>query len=171
MVCPDCGYTFPPPSTIKKAASSEDILRTTKPTEPQIEEFEVLGIRYKPETSKAGNRYFQVTYSVGTARFREPVFFDHPNRFLVQRAQRWWLYRKGSLPAPQDADEAAERAPNELRVPDIIRVDISNKYPEIVGAEFKQTENIIKAEPADYCTCKGKDHLCDFCESLADVPF
>jgi DNA repair protein RadD len=44
MVCPDCGYVFPPPSSIKKTASTDSILRERdKP--PQVEDIKVLGVR------------------------------------------------------------------------------------------------------------------------------
>jgi DNA or RNA helicases of superfamily II len=53
MVCPDCGYQFPPPSSIKRKASSDDILRGNKEEEPiKVEELPVLGIRYTPKISK-----------------------------------------------------------------------------------------------------------------------
>lgn len=135
MVCPDCGYQFPPPSTIKKTASDEDIMRGAKDV-PRIEEFAVLGIRYKPILSKKNNYYLKITYYTGTSAFHECLFFDSGNAYMQKRVNNWWTYRGGSLPCPCGTDEAAERAGNELRTPDIIRVDLNSPYKEVVGCEF-----------------------------------
>lgn len=139
MICPDCGYVFPPPSTIKKTASEDEILKNVNKG-PQIEEFKVLGIRYRACLSKKGTRYLKVTYSVGTNAFHECKFFDSENAFHQRNLKIWWEFRGGSAPLPADVDEALERAENELRVPAIIRVDISPKYPEVVGADFDDAD-------------------------------
>ncbi len=137
MVCPDCGYVFPPPSTIKKTASDEDIMKGA-PKPPNVEEFEVMGIRYKPLVAKSGNYYLRITYFVGTAAFNENLFFDTDNAFLKRKLKTWWTYRGGLLPMPSGTDEAAERAANELRVPSLIRVDLNSQWKEVVGCEFDE---------------------------------
>jgi DNA repair protein RadD len=147
-VCPDCGYVFPPPSTIKKTAAEDDIMRTSKKdTNPVIEEFYVLGIRYKPTIAKTGKYYLRITYSVGTASFHEAMWFDHPYGSTKKNLEKWWTYRGGLLPIPDGVDEAADRAPNELNVPTLIRVNMNTKYKEVVGCDFdpdaKMTEPFV----------------------------
>lgn len=137
--CPDCGYEFPPPSTIEKTASEDEIIRKHTGI-PEIEEFEVLGIRYKAGVSKKGNEYFQITYSVGTANFKEALFFDSQYSGTVRRARVWWEFRGGKQPIPTSAEEAAERAPYELATPHIIRVDVAEKYPKVIGCDFESDD-------------------------------
>lgn len=133
MECPDCGYVFPPPQTIQKTASSDQILASSAPV---IDDFRVLSVRYKPTISKNNNYYLKVTYGVGTAMFNEFLFFDSGNHLVQRRNKAWWLHRGGNLPIPVGTDEAAERAEKELFTPSIIRVDISKKYPDVLGCDF-----------------------------------
>jgi DNA repair protein RadD len=140
MVCPDCGYVFPPPSTIKKTASEDEILKKVR-SAPRIEEFKVLGIRYKNGISKKGNRYLRITYSVGTNNFQEFKLFDEPAHFIKRQLETWWSFRGGKLPLPTDCDEALERAANELAVPTLIRVDLSEKHPTVVGCDFEDSSS------------------------------
>lgn len=139
MVCPDCGYVFPPPSTIKKTASEEEILKGADGP-PRVEEFKVLGIRYKRGTTKKGKPYMKVTYSVGTHNFHEFKYFDTDNSFAKRNLKIWWTFRGGKLPMPVSVDEALERADSELAVPAVIRVDLNKKYPEVVGCDFDSDE-------------------------------
>ena len=167
MICPDCGYVFPPPSTIKKTASEAEILRKTSDS-PIVEEFSVYGIRYKPSMSRSGNPYLGVSYMVGTTTFKECVFFGHENNFLQRKVKMWWTYRGGNDPVPQDATEAAERAGNELKVPSLIRVDVAKKYPEVVGADFEAEPEMFDSAK---CTCHQGRPPCGYCESGDYIPF
>ena len=142
--CPDCGFVFPPPKTLEKTASTADIMRKTKDNNPVIEEFHVLGIRYKPTVSKNGRYYLRVTYSVGTASFHEALWFDQATGSSKRNLTNWWTFRGGLLPIPDGVDEAADRAPNELTTPDIVRVDVNKKYKEVVGCDFTSDERVLK---------------------------
>jgi DNA repair protein RadD len=139
--CPDCGYEFPPPKTIKKTADVADILERSKAaTRTQIEEFHVVGVRYEAKESKKGNRYLRVSYMIGVGTFHEYVFFESDNQFLQRKVKAWWAHRKGGSPLPETCDEAAERANDELLVPSIIRVDVAQKHPEVVGCDIEDTD-------------------------------
>jgi hypothetical protein len=143
MVCPDCGYVFPPPSTIKKTASEDEILKSGVTT-PRVEEFKVMGIRYKVATGrKTGVPYLKVTYSVGTYNFTECKHFNSTNAFAKKNLKTWWTFRGGLLPMPANSDEAIERADSELAVPAVIRVDLSPDHPEIVGCDFDGDERSL----------------------------
>lgn len=170
MVCPDCGYVFPPPSSIKKTASEADILRKSSDSGPVIEDFNVLGIRYKDGISKVGNPYLKVTYSVGTANFSEYVFFESDNAYMKKRTTSWWTYRGGLLPIPADTNEALNRAANELNIPTVIRVDIAKKHPDVVGCDFdeevgKETEKYLGSKPGSYTERPLTD------DDFDDIPF
>jgi DNA repair protein RadD len=144
MVCPDCGYNFPPPQTVKRTADTAEILAT--PEQEIIEEFAVLGIRYKVGESKKGTKYLKVTYSVGTAIFHEFLFFEHESTFIRRRNRNWWTHRKGQLPAPESCGEALDRAESELLIPATIRVNVGKKYPEVLGCDFDENSKPLLTE-------------------------
>lgn len=145
-VCPDCQFVFPPPKTIKKTASEDEIMvrKLLKNKDPIIEEYHVLGIRYKPVLSRKGQPYLRITYSVGTAGFHEAKWFENATGPAKRKLESWWEYRGGSLPIPKNTDEAAERASVELNIPSIIRVDINSKYKEVVGCDFDPQATIAE---------------------------
>lgn len=140
MVCPDCGYQFPPPSTIKRNASEDEIMASGKPLEPDVREYNVLGIRYKGKISKQNNYYLQVSYFIGTATFKQNIMFEIDNDFMRRKCAAWWLHHGGSKPIPDSTEEAIDRAGNELNIPSIIRVDINSKYKEVVGTDFDDVD-------------------------------
>lgn len=148
MVCPDCGYEFPPPQAIKKTASTDDIMRKSRDTTPHIEEFEVLNVIYRTGTSGKGNNFLKVTYSIGTAHFNEFLFFESDSAYVKRILKSWWTYRKGELPIPNTVDEAVERAKTELVVPRLVRVNTNTgtKYPDVVGVEVDDDSKVPEPE-------------------------
>lgn len=136
-VCPDCGFIFPPPKTINKTASTDEIMART--TDPVVEEFAVLGVKYTDKISKNGNPYLECKYNTGIQSFKEVMMFGSDNAFLQRKLEGWWTYRGGQWPIPENVDTALERT-GELRLPTIIRVDVNRKYPEIVGASFDEIQ-------------------------------
>jgi DNA repair protein RadD len=168
MVCPDCGYVFPPPSTIKKTASEEDILKGADGP-PRVEEFKVLGIRYKSVMSKRGIPYLKVTYSVGTHNFVERKFFNSDNSFAKRNVKIWWTFRGGLLPVPADTDEAIERADSELAVPTVIRVDLASKYNDVVGCDFDSDDTTAEKYLGHKPTATTEKPFTD--DDFDDIPF
>jgi len=140
--CPDCGYIFPPPKTIEKKAANEEIMKQMVPIEPIVDEFRVLGVRYKPTVSKKGMPYLSVGYSIGTYTFNEAIFFQSGS---MRHLKLWWEHRGGQLPLPTSPQEAADRS-GELRTPSMIRVDVTpqNKYPKVLGCEFGETPDDVE---------------------------
>lgn len=134
-VCGDCNSEFPPPKTMRKTASDKDILVRSKGPEgiAQVEEFQVTGIRYS-SGCKTQN-YLKVRTSVGTQNFSEYKFFESDSNYVIKQLTQWWIHRGGNLPLPSTVDEALSRT-SELKIPSLIRVDLSKKYPEIVGCDF-----------------------------------
>lgn len=150
--CPDCGYIFPPPKSIQKTASSDEILKKGSKAShiAQIDDFYVQAVRYKPTLSKRGQYYLKVTYSVGTANFQESLFFDSTSSWAKKRIQTWWEHRGGKLPIPEGVDEASDRS-GELLIPTVIRVDTAGQYPQVVGVDFdedaKTSDDLTADEP------------------------
>lgn len=144
-ICIDCGFVFPPPKTINKTASTDEIM--SRGSDPQIEEFKVAGIRYQAKESKNGNPYLSVVYNVVTSSFKECVFFESDNAWLQRKTRDWWSWRGGKEPLPENTESAVDRAHVELKIPAIIRVDVNKKYPEIVGCEFEDREIDVENEP------------------------
>jgi DNA repair protein RadD len=151
MICPDCGYVFPPPKTIKETADTAEILAKSKnvSTEPILDDFRIRSVTYKVALSKKNNIYFKVTYGVGTTKFQECLFFDATNGLAIRRNKNWWLHRGGNLPIPTSAEEAAERAPNELKTPTVVTVDVSKKFPDVCGCSFDPDATLHDDEVED----------------------
>lgn len=176
-VCGDCGTQFPPPKTMRKTASDKDILVRSNNGEPIIEDFRVSGIKYKSHLSKADKLSLKVTYNCVTQRYHEYLNFGSENAFMNRKAEAWWTYRNGQEPVPETVDEAVERAGRELRIPTIIRVDVSKKYPEIVGADWEEDAKLEeeKLPPFDpeRCGCGHPNAMppCSYCESGDYEPF
>ena len=179
MICPDCGYVFPPPKTIKETADTAEILAKSKNSEPLVEDFRVRSIRYKPALSKKNTYYLKVSYGVGTANFHEYMFFDSSNGMLQRKNKNWWLHRGGNLPIPTGTDEAADRANRELNIPTIVTVDISKKYPDVLGCSFDPEAKLhdddeeLEMFDSSKCTCSNPPHIapCTYCASGNYLPF
>lgn len=171
MVCPDCGYQFPPPQTVKKTADDADILRDSAKPAEDVREFNVLGVRYKGYLTKTNRYVLRATYSVGMTSFHEYLFFDEsPSHFLRKRAESWWTHRGGKKPFPEGSDEAAKRT-DELKIPSVIRVNVAPKYPEVLGCDFDEdamakTEEYLGHKPTAYTEKKIEFSIDD-----EDVPF
>jgi hypothetical protein len=142
MVCPDCGYVFPPPQTVKKTASTDEVMKGLNAAVPQIEDFYVISVRYSIHLSKAGNKTMKVLYSIGTHNFNEYFNFRDGNAYDSRKLRLWWEHRGGETPLPTTAEEAIARAREELRVPTTIRVIVNQKYPEIIGSDFKAESHL-----------------------------
>lgn len=135
-ICVECGFVFPPPKTITKNSATEEIM--ARNSGPIIEDFRVSGIKYEPHISKVGNLSMKVTHNVVIKKYVEYVNFEAESVFLLKKAEMWWLWRGGNRPIPETVEEAVDRANRELKIPSIIRVDLSEKYPPIVGCDFDE---------------------------------
>ena len=116
----------------------------------------------------------EVLYGVGTDRFIEFIQFEGENTFLLRNTALWWKHRGGEFPLPTTTEEAVERAHHELRLPTVIRVNVAEKYPKVVGCDFNEdakisddTDEIIVDKP--YCESQppSKDEFVDD----DDIPF
>jgi DNA repair protein RadD len=128
--CPDCGYAFPPPTTIRQTASTDEIMAVSTPK--IVETLTVRGVRYQAKVSKAGAPYFEVRYSVPLGSHNEVLFFQFKNK----KNTNWWLLRGGETPIPDSVEEAIERT-DELKEPLTIDVEFGDKYPKVVGVDME----------------------------------
>ena len=128
--CYVCGYEFPHQVKINPTAGTDELIRTDIPL---VHEFRVDRALYNKITSN-GYNIFKVNYVCGLRSFSEIVCLEHPGRARGMAAH-WWKLRMGSELAPPSVDEALIWA-SRLAVPKTISVDVNQKYPKVVKAEF-----------------------------------
>jgi DNA repair protein RadD len=139
MVCPCCGFEFPPSeeSKLTTTAESAPVLSTEKPW------YAVTGRAFAHHPAKVdGNPpSVKVTYTVDGKKRNEwicPQHMEHPveksRRFPKAKADRYWAAHKGKAPFPKTVDEFLERA-GELLATTEVQLDFakSSKYPDVIG--------------------------------------
>lgn len=127
--CFACGAEFPKTYNIKSKPSELDVVAKG----PMIEVLSVTNVGYVKHTKKGGKTSMKVVYRVGFTTFREWVCFEHAG-FARRKAIEWWQ-RRTEYPVPSTVDEALSKI-KLLKKPDKIKVNLSGKYPEIVGFYF-----------------------------------
>ena len=172
--CVICGYEFPPPESLNASASDDDIM-VKDAQEPNVVEIDVLSVTYRKKISKNGRVYLRCTYSTIGKRYHDTVFIGSDEPVLRNRADKWWWHRvkdrKGlnqkTYDYPKDIYEATERT-GELKVPQLIRVDINKEYPDVLGADFmtKAESELYDEEAGDRsCECGVTNNPpCSYCE-------
>lgn len=172
-ICPDCGYSFPPPErrTHEATASTEGILSGQVTTT----EYEVQNVRYlvhqkrgAPENAPSTLR---VEYRVGWHQYQsEWICFEHTG-WARHRAESWWRQRSNA-PVPETAAEAAELA-NACALCEtraiIVRSIVGEEYDRIVGYELG--EKPAWREPGTDEDCMVGQDECAFAGVEEEVPF
>lgn len=135
--CFACGAEFPKTYNIKSRASTLDVVAKEAPG-PVIEVLPVFKVSYakhtKKGTKKGGKTSMKVTYQVGLFNtYREWVCFEHDG-YARHKAIEWWR-RRTLWPVPSTVDEALTKIES-LKEPEKIKVNLSGKYPEIIGFYF-----------------------------------
>lgn len=137
VFCVECGFEFPPPSTVKGTAGNQEVM-TDLPVQDQIFDFDVNHIIYQPHTTKAGNPAVEITYLSGVTRFKKYLIFSNEPS-LQNRLVAWWKHHKGKSPVPKKPAEFVAREA-ELQYPKTVRVITNRKYPEVIGTSFDDHE-------------------------------
>lgn len=145
--CENCGYEFPPPESVVSTAGTEDVM-VSAALEPKIEEVAVLDAIYKKGKSRnSGKSYLRIGYSTFNGTFTQ--YFHPGSKYDVARERfedYWWHClehqrgKKSDYGFPNTIAEAVERAPDELRVPTVVRVDFNSKHNEVVGVDFTELD-------------------------------
>ena len=147
IICPECGYQFPPPERVTPDASEAAIVDSRVidlNIQPAAKEFEIFDVHRmicaahdgkngKPDTMR-------VDYFCGYRRFSTWVCLAHPEgSFPRKKAEDWWRSHGGHrVDIPTTIIGAVEQA-GDLTKPKFIKVWVNTKYPEIVGHDFKGT--------------------------------
>lgn len=139
MVCPDCGYEFPPPERVKKEPSVEDLVAAAK-TEKVIEVHPVHRMIISEHYGKNGKpNTLKVDYYAGTRRFSSWICLSHPPRSFPRiKAEQWWRAHGGREPVPSTSGEGVSLSVS-LNKPKFIKVWTNIKYPEVLEHDFRGT--------------------------------
>lgn len=134
-VCPECGHAFP---AIHDAYAATDGLLSGEVSEEEYEVSDVwFSVHEKKDAPPGAPRTVQVEYFADmTTSFREWVCPEHSG-YARTKFEKWWRELAGAdSPLPADAEEAAERARDEIG-PAVVGVRIrrvsGEKYPRVVG--------------------------------------
>jgi DNA repair protein RadD len=129
MVCPCCGFEFPPSEETKLTAKADitPVLSTEKPWT------EVTGRSYAYHQPRDENKRPSVkaTYTVGKRKVDEWIFPGHGGTPKA-KSDRYWLLHGGKRPFPASVDEFLDRA-GELLATTEVQLDYSKstKYPDV----------------------------------------
>ncbi len=111
MVCPCCGYQFPP-SEEKKFTTTADVAPILSTDEPLWEP--VIGRTFAYHDKPGGVPSVKVTYETERVRASEwvcPQHGEHPKgSYANSKANRWWAKHGGKTPFPKTVDEFLDRA-------------------------------------------------------------
>jgi len=162
MVCPDCGFVFPPPEkeTIKPKAAGGKVLSTQR----VLETFEVTDVTYREHQGKDGKpNTLCVSYEIDfTFSIKEWVCIGHPaGSFPRRKAVAWWNERapKGlGYTIPNSAAEAIHQMQvgtmqmslaDMLRKPCAVVAEKEGKFWRIERYIFDRQEDEPKETPLD----------------------
>jgi len=130
--CIACGAEFPKTYNIRSKSAGLDVI--AKDAKPVTQRLPVDKVTYAKHEKKHGIPSLKVTYRIGLTSFREWVCFEH-NGYARQKAIQWWQ-RRTLWPVPDTVDEALAKSLSLIQ-PSHIDVNITGKYPEIIGYLFK----------------------------------
>lgn len=131
-----CGHEFKFQTKLKKAASTEALIKQDIPV---VEDFKVTHVTYAKHTKRNDSSKpptMKVTYYCGSKIFSEWVALLHGD-WAGRKAVAWWKKRT-HLPLPQTIEEALEVA-SMLKTPKYIKVHTNKKWPEILNYDYEGT--------------------------------
>lgn len=141
VVCPDCGFEFPPPQTLEAAASQAPVM-VDSAQKPVIEIMQVKSTHYQDRPAKAPGcgPLVRVSYSDGFLHTVSEVFCPEPNpAFQWQRDVvfvKFWYAAGGKRPPPLTAAEFVERARSELKAPKQVYFESNVRHPKVTKREY-----------------------------------
>lgn len=125
-----CGHEFKFQTKLKKAASTEALIKQDIPI---VEDFKVTHVTYAKHTKRADPSKpptLKVTYYCGSKIFNEWVCLMSGD-WAGRKAAQWWRKRT-HLPLPSCIEEALDVAAM-LKTPKYIKVHTNKKFPEILN--------------------------------------
>jgi DNA repair protein RadD len=133
-ICPHCGEEIILDVKFRSTSGTAELIAAEeKPA--VIKEFKVIRATYKPHHKAGKPSSMKVTYYCGLRTFSEWICLFHQGN-PRRRAREWWgKASDGEVPYPEDIEEALEFS-RQLRSPNIIKVQIDLKYPEILEMNY-----------------------------------
>lgn len=125
-----CGAEFHFQVKIKRAASTDEIIKND---EPIVETFKIDQVTCQVHRKVGKPESIRVNYYCGHQRFVEYVMPEHEG-FGRRKALQWWNKRT-AIPLPETTEEAIALF-DKLDVPTHIRVWVNKPYPEILTETF-----------------------------------
>lgn len=137
LICPDCGYNFPPPDKDDKLIprASKAALLSTQMAKTGIPVDDVQYFRHQKEGKPDSMR---VEYRCGLQTYKEWVCFEH-HGFPRENAAMWWRQHAPGYLVPNTVGDALERIAL-LRKPATIYIKPIGKYTEIAHVSFDATQ-------------------------------
>ena len=131
-ICAGCNGEFVFKSKIKQEASTAEIIRRV---ETKHEIFNVTNMQTYWHQKSGKTPKIKVQYFSGMQMFNTWIGFEPNEKGLVKhKAHEWWR-QHGNDPIPESTQEALDRI-GECRTTSKIKVDTSQKYPEILEFLF-----------------------------------
>jgi len=110
-ICPDCGYTFPPPEQEKHDAhASDEGILTGQVIDTQ---YDVSDVFYSVHTKRGADesvpKTMRITYQIGLNDFQCEWVCPEHGGWARQRFEQWWV-RRSNDPLPSSAQQAVDIA-------------------------------------------------------------
>lgn len=149
LVCPECGYNFPP--------AAREVNHLTSPTGAAILAAQrvpvwrdVEDVSYMPHVGASGIEIMKVTYymQMGMYSVRDWVGFEHQG-YAQNKARSWWQARAkpGCEHVPATVAQAVERASaGEIKIPTRLLIDDAGKYPEIKDYDYSTIADRVASD-------------------------
>lgn len=135
VVCPHCGYEFPPASCIEGNASTEKVMIESS-TVPIIELFDILSTIYREHTARDGSTCIRVSYCTMTQTYNEYFKMNTGIIWLQKKLSDFWTGAGGKGTTPQTVEDFLSRT-GELREPKRIEVVTNKKFPDVVKKHYQ----------------------------------
>lgn len=135
-VCVNCEAVFPPSSCIERTASRDEVFIRESVT-PIHEIAPVSAVSYTVQDTKSGAA-LRIGYMNGLfSELREHWFVESPHEFQRRDFRKYWTAAGGTLPYPETAEEARDRARKELKAPKNVEFESNSKWKKIVKREYE----------------------------------
>jgi DNA repair protein RadD len=134
--CSQCGAPFEIEEKPRHNVCVSEAAALSTEVTPRHERHEVVSVEYRPWPGRNGNPpTLRVDYRGAFMRFAsEWVCLEHEG-YARTRAVQWWLRRCQGHRVPRTVDDALAQVDG-LFKPAALTLNVSKKYPEIVGYEW-----------------------------------
>ncbi|UPT53007.1 DNA helicase [Hafnia phage yong3] len=139
-----CGAEFKFETKLKKAASTQDLIKNTLPVITDYRVDHVVYMKHTKRNDSESPPSLKVTYYCGTKTFSEWVSLMRTD-WAGRKAAKWWRERT-HYPLPASIDDALEIASG-LKTPTHIKVWTNKKFPEIMNHCYDGTCFGTEAKP------------------------